>query len=131
MREILRRLNGVHGIRGSLVVTPDGLPIATELPGLEAEATAGLGACMGKMITEWAEGIDASRVVFGMMDSKDARLFISPIVWGFLVAVADKSCPLGEARLEVRMAAERLNEICQKLSRHIEEEESYVSSERS
>jgi len=125
MREVLQRLNAVNGMKGSLVVTPDGLPIATDLPAaLEIEATAGLGACMGKMITGWAGQTGMKEVALGMLETGKSRLFVSAITWGFLVAVAEKRCPLGEARLEMRNAAARLNEICAGLASSVQEEES-------
>ncbi len=129
MREVLRRLNGMSGMRGSLVVSPDGLPIASDLPAnLEMETTAGLAACMGKMLTDWASKMGAGKMAVGMMDTKAARLFVSAISWGFLVGVADKRCPLGEARLEMRSAAARLNDICKQLSESVESSELRVQS---
>ncbi|NIM06649.1 MAG: hypothetical protein GTO55_09375, partial [Armatimonadetes bacterium] len=78
MREVLQRINSINGMKGSLVVTPDGLPIASDLPpGLDAETAAGLGACMGKMIADWAGEMDMSNMALGMMETKEARLFIS------------------------------------------------------
>jgi len=124
MREVLRQLNAINGMRGSLVVTPDGLPIVEDLPAeLDVETTAGLGACMGKMLSDWAGEMGAGNIAVGMIEARAARLFVSVILWGFLVAVAEKRCPLGEARLEMRAAAARLNEICQRLTRSMEEEE--------
>lgn len=124
MREVLRRLNNLSGMRGSLVATPDGLPIASDLPSnMEVEETAGLGACMGRLLCDFAGEIGMRDINLGVLESNAARLFISRITWGFLIAVADKQCPLGEARIEMRQAAGRLNDICAQLSSYLQEEQ--------
>jgi predicted regulator of Ras-like GTPase activity (Roadblock/LC7/MglB family) len=123
MREVLQRLNAVGGIRGSLMVSPDGLPIALDLPGFDVETFAGLGAHMGRMFAEWAREMGMDGIALGMMETENARLLIAPTAWGFLVAVAEKRCPLGEARLQMRSAAERLNEICAGLASALQEEQ--------
>ena len=125
MREALKNLNATPGMRGALLVSPDGLPIAVDLPDdMELEATAGLSAVICKMVEEWASLLTKEDMILGMLESQDARLFISAIDWGFVVAIAAKSCPLGEARLSLRTASARLNEICRELAQNLQEEES-------
>ena len=130
MHEVLQRLNRIEGIKGSLVVTPDGLPIAVDLPAdYDPETAAGLGAAMGKMVTDWAGSAGAGKISVGMIEAKFARLFVSAITWGFVIAVAEKQCALGEARLEMRAAASKLDEICARLSRSMDEEERRAKNE--
>jgi predicted regulator of Ras-like GTPase activity (Roadblock/LC7/MglB family) len=129
MREVLQNLNAVSGMKGSLVVAPDGLPIALNLPSeIDAETVAGLGACMGEMLADWAGEINAGGISVCMLEAEGARFFISAISWGYLVAVAEKRCPLGEARLEMRAAAAKLNEICERLSRSMQTEENSTAA---
>jgi predicted regulator of Ras-like GTPase activity (Roadblock/LC7/MglB family) len=124
MHEILRRLNSVTGMRGSLVVTPDGLPIAVDLPaGMDCETTSGLTASTAKLLGDWAQQAGAGLLSLGMIEARDVRLFVSSIAWGYLIGVAEKHCPIGEARAEMRHATTGLNSICSRLAHAVEEEE--------
>jgi len=128
MRNILRRLNSVSGMRGSLVVTPDGLPIAVDLPSdMPVEAAAGLSASIGKMLADWSDTTGAGAMKIGMIEAQQARLFVSHINWGYLVAIAEKHCPLGEARIEMRTATTQINDVCQQLKQSLQEEEAQDS----
>jgi predicted regulator of Ras-like GTPase activity (Roadblock/LC7/MglB family) len=50
MREVLKRLNAVAGVKGSLVLTPDGVVVISELSNeLDDEATAAL---VGNVVTQ-------------------------------------------------------------------------------
>ncbi len=106
------------------MVTSDGLPIVCDLPAeMDVEAAAGLGAHVGRMIADWAGEVGLKSASIAMMESNQARLFISSTAWGFLVAVADKRCPLGEARIGMKKAAAQLDSICAGLNSRIMAEE--------
>lgn len=125
MREILSRLNAVSGMKGSLVVTPDGLPIAVDLPtGVDRETMAGISASIATLLNDWAHQAGAGAMSVGMLDAKNMRLFVSPITWGYLIGLAEKRCTLGEARTEMRAATAALNTVCATLTRAVQEEES-------
>jgi len=128
MREVLQRLNLVQGMKGSLVVTPDGLPIAAELPdNLDRETAAGLAGIIGRMLSDWAGEVKAGKISIGLLEAKNARLFFAPIAWGYLVAIAEKQCPLGEMRLELKVAVGNLNEVCARLATSLQQEEAKVA----
>jgi predicted regulator of Ras-like GTPase activity (Roadblock/LC7/MglB family) len=128
MREVLQRLNMVQGLKGSLVVTPDGLPIAAELPASwDKETAAGLGGIIGRMLSEWTEEVKAGKVTLGLLEAKDARLFFAPVAWGYLVAITEKQCPLGEMRLEMKVATDNLNEVCARLATFLQKEEAQIA----
>jgi predicted regulator of Ras-like GTPase activity (Roadblock/LC7/MglB family) len=124
MRSVLKRLNAVNGMLGSLVVTPDGLPIVMDMPAeFDIEATAGVTAALGKMLAQWSEQSSAGIMRVGMLETPTTRYFITAIGWGYLVGVAERSCPMGEARVEMRRAAVQLDEICARLTEAVHEEE--------
>jgi predicted regulator of Ras-like GTPase activity (Roadblock/LC7/MglB family) len=127
MREVLQRLNLLSGMKGSLVVTPDGLPIAAELlEDMDRETAAGLSAFIGRMLNDWAGEVQAGKISIGLMEAKEARLFFAPVDWGYLVAITEKHCPLGEMRLEMKVAVAGLNEVCARLATSLQKEEAQV-----
>lgn len=125
MRKVLSRLNTVSGMKGSLVVTPDGLPIAVDLPtGVDRETMAGISASIATLLSDWAHQAGAGAMSVGMLDARNMRLFVSPITWGYLIGLAEKHCTIGEARTEMRAATAALNAVCATLTRAVQDEES-------
>src|SRR5262245_55251504 len=66
-KEIVASLSTIHGVRGGLLVTPDGLVITTDLPArAQVEALAALGATLGRELELGADrlGRGAFRTAF-------------------------------------------------------------------
>jgi hypothetical protein len=49
---------------------------------------------------------------------------VASIAWGYLIGVAAKHCPIGEARSAMHAARTRVNAICAELVHAVDEEES-------
>lgn len=114
MQEILEQLNRVRGVGGSLLVSADGLPMASALRDGIDEAT--LAASVGSMI-EHSQGL-AGHMKLGTpkhlhVASEQGSLLLMTAGNGFLVVVVDPQANLTLMQLETKPFIER---IAQRLS---------------
>jgi predicted regulator of Ras-like GTPase activity (Roadblock/LC7/MglB family) len=109
LKDIVGGLSKVPGIRGSLLVTPDGLVITAELPARsQVEALAALGATLGRELEVGADrlGRGAFRTAFFAGDS--GTLFVGGSRVGFLVLIGDRNADAATVRRALTRAIDRL-----------------------
>ncbi len=111
LKEVLAGLSTIPGIRGGLLVTPDGLVITSDLPPRsQVEALAALGATLGRELELGAGrlGRHAFRTAFFSADH--GALFVGSSQIGFLVLIGDRSADVASVRLALSRALDHLRQ---------------------
>jgi predicted regulator of Ras-like GTPase activity (Roadblock/LC7/MglB family) len=109
VRRILKRLGDVVGVKGSLVVTKDGMVIASHLTGqLRQDVVAAIAANVVRATKRAASShglADFSRYTLIANHGKMSFTDAGP---AFLVVVMDKNVDLGPVDIEIESAAMRI-----------------------
>ncbi len=112
MREVLKKLNTNPGVKGSLVLTPDGIVVASELStDLDEDTTAAL---VGNVVTQTARLLDTSR--YQNMDrmvltATRGKVVIENLENCYFVVVTNQFINLDLTLLEISSAAKRIREL--------------------
>jgi predicted regulator of Ras-like GTPase activity (Roadblock/LC7/MglB family) len=111
MRDILAALNDVVGVRGSLVVTHDGMVIAAELgEDLKEDALAAIAtAVIRNTVAALREARYDSFVRYDLC-ATHGRMFFVDTGTTYLVVVMDMNIDIGPAELEIKSAARRIRQ---------------------
>ncbi len=108
-REILFDLVKMAGVRGGLIVTPDGLVINSELPQrFPVEALAALAATLGRELELGSDRLERGAFRTALFSSDDGTLFLGGSPVGYLTLLGDRNVNLASVRLAVRKAVDRL-----------------------
>jgi predicted regulator of Ras-like GTPase activity (Roadblock/LC7/MglB family) len=110
MKEILEQLNATAGIRGSMVMTPDGIMAAAALgPDLEVEAVAALASAllvaMKKALRQLVPAESLSQLV---LTASDGKMVFVDLGNAYLVVVAKRDVKLDTTMVEIRSAAHHI-----------------------
>ena len=109
MKEILRDLNAVAGIKGSMVVAEDGIVVATALPpDLENENVAAISSQMIRSLRRSLErmGVDSfNRYVLG---STHGRMVFVNLGEAYLVVITHQNIKLDVILIEIASTAYRI-----------------------
>ena len=112
MREVLKELNTLPGIKGSLVVTPDGIVVTSELSNeLDEDTTAAL---VGNVVTQTVRLLDIGQ--FDEMDrmiltASRGKIVIQNLTNCHLVVVTNQFINIDLTLLEITSAAAKLREL--------------------
>ncbi|MEE9392073.1 MAG: roadblock/LC7 domain-containing protein [Planctomycetota bacterium] len=114
MREVLQHLNSIAGIKGSLVVTPDGIVVISELSNeLDEDTTA---AYLGNMVTQTLALLKAGE--FESLDrmilkASRGKIVIENLDNCLLVVVTNQFIRIDLTVLEIASAAKRIRALGQ------------------
>ncbi len=109
MKDVLHELNGHVGVKGGLVVTPDGMVVASEFsPDLDAETTAALVSGLITGLRGVLRISSAAPLQRMLLTATRGRIAIESIGNAFLVVLTDQHLNLDRTLLEIRSAARRL-----------------------
>ena len=104
-REILGGLAKLEGVRGGLIVTPDGLVIASELPALSgAEPLAAVGATLGRELELGTERLGRGEFRTALFLADDGAIFVGASRVGFLILVSDQRADIAAVGTALRQA---------------------------
>ena len=112
MREVLKKLNSIPGIKGSLVVTTDGIVVASELTSeLDEDTTAALA---GNVVTHTVSMLNAGE--YESMDNmvltaSRGKIVIENLNNCHLVVVTNQFINLDVTLLEITSAAVKIREL--------------------
>jgi predicted regulator of Ras-like GTPase activity (Roadblock/LC7/MglB family) len=108
-REILFELVKMDGVRGGLIVTPDGLVINSELPQrFPVEALAALAATLGRELELGSDRLERGAFRTALFSSDDGTVFVGGSPVGYLTLLGDRNVNLASVRLALRKAVDRL-----------------------
>lgn len=110
VRPLLRRLAGLPHVRGGLIVAPDGLVIAADMPGgTPPDALAALAATLGRTLEGRGPRQRRGGFVMAQLAAVDGVVFLGSTPIGFIVLLGDEAADcdairhaLGEALDAVR-----------------------------
>ena len=109
LRDVLTALSEIPGICGGLIVSPDGLVIASELPaGSSVEALAALGATLGRELALGADRLGRGLVRTGLFAGDGGAILVGGTPVGFLLVLGERAIDAEAVRESFRGALERL-----------------------
>ena len=112
VRRILEGLGRVAGVRGGIIVAPDGFLIAAALGGgLETEALAALTATLGRELELGAGRLNQGTFDTAVFTAADGTLVLGGSPVGFLAVVATRAADVGLIRAEMKRALEAVQEV--------------------
>jgi len=108
-RELLAGLARLEGVRGGLIVTPDGLVITAELPPRSPEeALAALGATLGRELELGADRLGHGPFRTALFATDDGTLFVGGSPIGFVIVLGNRSVDAASVRMALAKALDRL-----------------------
>jgi predicted regulator of Ras-like GTPase activity (Roadblock/LC7/MglB family) len=109
VRNILKRLNDVPGVKGSLVVTKDGMVIASHVTrNLDEELVAAMAAGVILSTRRALEKYGQRHFVRFTLVASHGKLILTDAGPAFLVVVMDRNVELGPVEIEIESAAMRI-----------------------
>jgi len=108
-KEIVADLSRVPSVRGSLLVTPDGLVITAELPPrAPVEGLAALGATIGRELEEGSARLGRGPFRMAVFAADGGTLFVCGSRPGFLIVLGDRNVDVTSVRTALAGAVDRL-----------------------
>jgi predicted regulator of Ras-like GTPase activity (Roadblock/LC7/MglB family) len=108
--EVLGGLTKLEGVRGGLIVAPDGLVIASTLPARFAvEALAAVGAMLGRELERGTERLGRGELRTAVFAAPDGTILMGASLVGFLILLGDRDADLTAVRTALREALPRLD----------------------
>lgn len=112
MREILDELGERFGVRGSLLVTRDGVIVASRLgDGLDSESVAALASAVISSAARSVERLSLGAMRRMVLTASCGRLLFEPIGDLVLVVATETGIELDHMRLEIAGPARRIREL--------------------
>ncbi|MHC5035968.1 MAG: roadblock/LC7 domain-containing protein [Planctomycetota bacterium] len=106
MLEILRRLNTGVGVRGSMIVTSEGIVVAADLGGeLEEERVAAMASSVIQETQRCMNKVNLETFTEFILTSVHGKMVFHDIGIAFLVVLTDKGINLDHTLIEIRGAA--------------------------
>ncbi len=112
MKRFLTELNQEVGVRGSMVVTQDGMVVASDLGvGLQEELIAAIASDAAQHIKRAIAGIGHQDFTRFILQSAHGKLVFVDIVVGYLVVVLDKRLNMELTLIAIAGAAYRIRNV--------------------
>ncbi|MEO8376635.1 MAG: roadblock/LC7 domain-containing protein [Candidatus Sumerlaeota bacterium] len=112
MDRILAELNKTPGIIGSFVVAADGIIVASDFATeLNDEMMGALTSSIINSTEKATKKMEQGELVSFIVETDTNKMFFNSTRSGFLVCVASPEANLGLVRVEIRAAAEKLNNV--------------------
>jgi len=109
MRDTLRNLNQVVGINGSMLVTKDGMVVASELgEGLEEESVAALATSVIRTTTRALKKIEEEGFSLFILTASFGRLVLVDAEIAYLVVVTERTINIDATILEMQSAVRQI-----------------------
>lgn len=111
MRDVLKGLADVPGIRGSMVITVDGMVVESLLGrSLREEVVAAMAASLILGTRRTVEATGRTFESFSLV-STHGKMIVADTGSAFLVVVLDRNIDLGHAELEIRSAVRKVKSL--------------------
>jgi predicted regulator of Ras-like GTPase activity (Roadblock/LC7/MglB family) len=105
----LEALSEAPGVKGALVATEDGLPLAILIQGTEdSDALAAAAAALGRAARRALEGMGRGELELAVIDTSKLQLIICGLSIGILLVIASPGTDLEELSPEISRAAHEL-----------------------
>ncbi len=111
-RDILGDLGRLAGVRGGLIVTPDGLLVTADLPPrISGDALAALAATLGRELEVGMEQLARGAFRSAFFSADDGAVFVGGSPIGFVIVLADTAAEPAAVTPALRQALDRLQTI--------------------
>ena len=112
MESILKELNRVAGVKGSMVVTKDGVVVAESLgPDLRKEVVAAVSSHMIQVSARSLEDLGRGTLERVALTSAHGRMVFVNLDVGYLVVITKMEMKLGQVLIEVESAARKIKQL--------------------
>ena len=109
MQDILKRLNRGVGVRGSMVVTAEGIIVATEMgEDLESERVAAIASNVIQRTQEALTSVELRNFSQYILTAVHGKMVFQDIGNAFLVVLTDKGINLDHTLIEIKGAAYKI-----------------------
>ena len=109
VRDIVHAVARLHGVKGALIVAPDGFVIAAEVPdGVSVESLAALAATLGRDLEVGATRLGRGAFQTATFSADDGTLFLATSPIGFVVALAEPPASLPSVRAAMAEAVAQI-----------------------
>jgi predicted regulator of Ras-like GTPase activity (Roadblock/LC7/MglB family) len=99
VRDVVQALARLHGVKGALIVAPDGFVIAAEAPeGVSVESLGALAATLGRDLEVGASRLGRGAFQTALFSADDGTLFLATSPIGFVLALAEPQASLQAVR---------------------------------
>ena len=99
VRDIVQTIARLPGVKGALIVAPDGFVISAEVPeGVAVESLAALAATLGRDLEVGATRLGRGAFQTALFSADDGTLFLATSPIGFVVALAEPQASLQSVR---------------------------------
>ncbi len=102
MEEQLRKLNKIEGVRGSAIVSNEGLMVISLLPSdIDSDAVAGMCASNFRNSTTVAKMLNTGKTRRVIIETESSFIIFANIGNGFLAVISEKETNLGLLRIRI------------------------------
>lgn len=109
-KEVLGELTRMDGVRGGLMVAPDGLVLTAELPAcFPVEAVGALAATLARELELGPERDERRGFRTALFSADDGTIFVGGSPVGYLILLGDRNVNLASVRIALRKAVDRLH----------------------
>jgi predicted regulator of Ras-like GTPase activity (Roadblock/LC7/MglB family) len=99
VRDIVQSVARLHGVKGALIVAPDGFVIAAEVAqGVAVDSLAALAATLGRDLEVGASRLGRGAFQTALFSADDGTMFLATSPIGFVVALAEPQASLQSVR---------------------------------
>ncbi len=114
MRKVLDSLNEVAGVLGSMVVTHDGLVVASSLSkALDRDIVAAVASTVVSKTLQALESAGFGALRRYDMKSTHGRMVFVDTGRAYLIVVTEKEIDIGPVGIEIQSASRRIGQLCQ------------------
>lgn len=111
MQEILYDLNRSRGVIGSLLVSPDGMLIASDFKvEMDQELIAAMAASLINTMQKSIQSINEDSLTQAFIEASNGNIFLLDVGVGILALITEKKSNVGLIRLEMKSAAHRISQ---------------------
>jgi predicted regulator of Ras-like GTPase activity (Roadblock/LC7/MglB family) len=109
LKHVLRQLLGLEHVTGGLIVAPDGLVIAAQLPGgAPVEAVSALAAMLGRELELRGPRLRRGTFLMAQFAAGEGTVFLGGTPVGFIVLLAERAAEVEAIRRSLRAAVESI-----------------------
>jgi predicted regulator of Ras-like GTPase activity (Roadblock/LC7/MglB family) len=105
VRDIVQQFAKLRGVRGAVLVSPDGFVIAAEVPpAIAVEPLAAMAATLGRELDASAHRMGHSSFSTAMFSADDGRMLLAAVGIGYVVVLAESHANVETIRVAVEEA---------------------------
>ncbi len=113
MKSVLEALNQVAGVRGSMVVTHDGMVVASALSkALDRDTVAAVASTVVRKTLQALESAGFGTLRRYDMKSSHGRMVFVDTGRAYLIVVTEKEIDIGPVGIEIQSASRRIGQLC-------------------